>query len=139
MKSKRCGECGEFGMEYRDSTGPFPWRDFRRVVLKEPIQVLTCPKCANTGSLPGDAQKLDRAIEVTITFQSQQYIDQIIAREGIRQIDLAGILGVTPEHLSALKNGTRIPSYSTFNFLRTLAVNESAFRDAATIPRAASA
>jgi len=34
-----------------------------------------------------------------------------------------------------LKGGARIPSYSIFNFLRTLAVNPSAFQDAAN-PRA---
>ena len=45
-----------------------------------------------------------------------------------RQIDLAAILGITPEHLSAIKGGGRIPSFQTFNFLKTLALDESAYK-----------
>jgi transcriptional regulator with XRE-family HTH domain len=91
-------------------------------------------------SMPGDAEKLDRAIEETITFQSAKFIDQIITREHCRQMDLAAILGVTPEHLSAIKNGARIPSFQTFNFLKTLALDENAFRvaDPTNFPKVAS-
>lgn len=139
LKNKRCGECGSSEIRYQDSLGPFMWKDYRQVMLAKPIKELTCAKCGNTMSAPGDAQKLDKAIEEEITHRSQEFIEQIIAREECRQIDLAAVLGVTPEHLSAMKNGTRIPSYSIFNFLRTLAINESAFQDAANPPKAASA
>jgi transcriptional regulator with XRE-family HTH domain len=90
-------------------------------------------------SLPGDAQKFDQAIEETITLQSRRFIDQIIARENCRQIDLAAVLGVTPEHLSAIKRGSRIPSFQTFNFLKTLALDKNAFKiaDPANFPKAA--
>lgn len=127
-KNKRCGECGSLETGYKNSMGPFPWKDFRHVRLALPIQVLTCSKCGNEMSLPGDSKKLDRAIEEAITLQSQRFIEQIIAREHCRQIDLAAILGVTPEHLSAIKGGGRIPSFQTFNFLKTLALDEHAFK-----------
>ncbi|MBI3556684.1 MAG: hypothetical protein HY074_10510 [Deltaproteobacteria bacterium] len=138
-KNKRCGECGSYETGYRDSAGPFPWKDYRQVLLASPIRVLTCAKCGNEMSLPGDAKKLDQAIEETITLQSQRFIDQIIAREHCRQIDLAAILGVTPEHLSAIKGGARIPSFQTFNFLKTLALDANAFKvaDPANFPKAA--
>lgn len=138
-KSRRCGECGSCETGYRDSVGPFPWRDYRQVTLVRPARVWICGKCGNTMSMPGDAEKLDRAIEETITLQTAKLIDQIIAREDCRQMDLAATLGVTPEHLSAIKNGTRIPSFQTFNFLKTLALDEGAFRvaDPTNFPKAA--
>lgn len=127
-KNRRCGECGSTKTGYKKSKGPFAWKDFRHVELKRPIELLTCSECGNTMSLPGDAAKMDEAIAEAITEQSRIFIETVISRESCSQITLAEVLGITPEHLSSLKKGARIPSFQTFNFLKTLALDPPAFQ-----------
>ena len=135
-KNKRCGNCGSSETAPKPSRGPLPWKDYKGVLLEKPIVLLTCQKCGNHLLSGHDIEKLDAAIEESIRAQVAQYIEKILSREECRQIDLAAVLGVTPEHLSAIKNGSRIPSFQTFNFLKTLALNESAYQDAANFPKA---
>ena len=129
-KGKRCGECGSIETSPQDAYGPFPWRDYKKVLLARPVTLMTCLDCGNV-MLYGktkDAERLDQAIEESITIQVQQFIDQVLKREKCRQIDLAARLGITPEYVSAIKIGAKIPGFQTFNFLRILAQDENAFR-----------
>jgi hypothetical protein len=76
----------------------------------------------------GEGEKLDLAIEESIRTQVNLFINKVLEREHCKQVDLAERIGVTPEYLSALKSGSRIPAFQTFNFLKVLAVNEQAFK-----------
>lgn len=68
-----------------------------------------------------DSRKLDQAAEDSILDQVHIFIDRIIKRENCTQVELAQRLGVTSQYLSSIKNGTNIPGFQTFNFLKVLA------------------
>jgi hypothetical protein len=131
MKNKRCGNCGSFEITKNKINGPFRWKDYPMVYLASPIQLHQCNACGETMRLPGDSEKVDHAVEESLRGYRQFFISKILERENCKQIDLAARLGVSPEYLSSLKAGSKIPSFQTFNFLRTLAMNEGAFQVAA--------
>ena len=79
------------------------------------------------GSL-GEGALIDKAIEESVRTQVFKFIEIIIQREKCAQGDLAQRLGVTPQYLSAIKSGSKLPGYQTFNFLKILAANAQAFR-----------
>jgi len=131
MKNKRCGNCGSFEITKNKVEGPFRWKDYPLVYLTSPISLLQCNACGETMRLPGDSEKIDHAVEESLRHYTQFFIAKILERENCKQIELAARLGVSPEYLSSLKAGNRTPSFQTFNFLRTLAMNEGAFQVAA--------
>jgi hypothetical protein len=109
-------------------SGPFPWKDYPQVYLVKPFDTDQCQVCGETMGSAGEGEKIDRAIEESIRTQVRLFIDRIIEREHCKQVDLAERLGVTPEYLSSLKAGSKLPAFQTFNFLKVLAVNEQAFQ-----------
>lgn len=127
-KNRRCGECGSTNTGYKESKGPFRWKDFRYVELKQPIELLTCSACKKAMYLPSDPAKVDQAASQVIAEQSRIFIEAICERGSCSEIALSEVLGVTPEHLSAMKSGNRTPSFQTFNFLKTLALAPRAFQ-----------
>jgi len=128
MKNRRCGNCGSFKIKKVAYHGPFPWKDYPQIYLVRPFKMDQCQVCGETMGPVGEGEKIDRAIEESIRAQVRLFIDKITKREKCKQIDLAERLGVTPEYLSALKTGAKIPAFQTFNFLKVLAVNEQAFQ-----------
>jgi hypothetical protein len=43
------------------------------------------------------------------------------------QTTLSERLGVTPEYLSEIKSGRKLPSFQTYNFLKVLAMDKEAY------------
>jgi DNA-binding transcriptional regulator YiaG len=128
MKNKRCGNCGSFDVKKSAYFGPLPWKDYPQVYLVKPFETNQCQVCNETMGPAGEGEKMDQAIEDSIRTQVNLFITKILEREHCKQVDLAERIGVTPEYLSALKSGARIPAFQTFNFLKVLAVNEQAFK-----------
>jgi len=108
--------------------GPFWWKDFASVTLIEPLELLACSNCGEIGRQPGDAKIVDRATEATIRALTGMFIENIIAREKCSQLVLAKRVGITPEYLSGIKTGTRTPGFQTYNILKILSENASAFK-----------
>ena len=128
MKARQCGNCGNKTMELQSVKGPFPWKDFSAVSLLAPIELLKCSKCGELGYRPKDAETIDRAVEATIRALTGMFIESIISREKCSQLVLAERVGITPEYLSGIKTGTRTPGFQTFNILKILAEDPSAFQ-----------
>lgn len=128
MKIRRCGNCGSFDIKKMPTNGPFPWKDYPKVFLISPISLHQCQVCGEQMGPLGEGDKIDKAIEGTIKSLVRYYIESIMKREKCKQVDLAEHLGLTPEHLSALKRGVKIPCYHTFMILKTLTGSEQAFQ-----------
>ena len=127
MKPRQCGNCGKKTMRIQSVDGPFPWKDFSGVHLLEPIELLKCSHCGEIGYRPNDTGIIDRSVEATIRTIAGKFIETIISREECSQILLAARVGITPEYLSGIKTGTRTPGFQTFNILKILAENPTAF------------
>lgn len=127
MKNRRCGNCGLFEMKLTKTQGPFCWRDFPRVTLVQPIELLKCSQCGEHGLRAGDSKLLDKAVEASIRTYAKEWIEMVLTREECSQVELAGHVGITPEYLSWVKNGVRTPAFQTFNMLKTLASDPRAF------------
>ena len=128
MKARRCGNCGEIRLEIQSVNGPFPWKDFPCMFLLQPLDLLKCKNCDEIAYRPKDAEKIDRAIEATIRTLTGGFINAILEREKCSQIILSMHIGVTEAYLSFLKNGSRTPGFQTFNILKILAEDPSAFK-----------
>ena len=126
-KTNRCGNCGSLEITEQKTTGPFPWKDYPAAYLLKPISLLTCKKCGENILRHADVDRLDQAVEQSLAQVTQTLITAILQREGCTQEELASRLGVTPQHLSNLKGGAKIPGFQTFNFLKTFYLDKTAF------------
>ncbi len=126
--AKRCGNCGSYKLMETDTNGPFIWKDFPAVHIKKSVLVLKCGTCSETIISLAAGQKIDQFIEESICENVKKYIIKILEREETLQIELSSRLGVTPEYLSEIKSGRKIPSFQTYNFLKVLALNGKAYR-----------
>ena len=127
MNNKRCGNCGSTKINEVSIKGPFPWKDFPMVFLAQGIPMLKCSECGETMMPASLGVKLDEAITESISTQVREFISQIMQREKAMQTELSQRLGVTPEYLSEIKSGRKIPSFQTFNFLKVLAQDKKAY------------
>jgi hypothetical protein len=135
MRAKRCGACGSKDIkesQVKDRT--FPYRDYPSVLLTEPAQLLQCQNCGELILSVADIKKLDTLLETSIVNQINRFIETIVTRENCKQSDVAVHLGVSPEYLSEIKSGRKLPKFQTFNFLKTLAIEPGSF--AASDPKA---
>lgn len=126
-KTRRCGNCGSSEVMEQKTTGPFPWKDFPAAFLLEPLSLLTCDKCGEHLLRHSDTERLDKALEESIRTITRTLIHEILRREGCTQEELALRIGITPQHLSHLKSGTKTAGFQTFNFLKTIYLDEVAF------------
>jgi DNA-binding Xre family transcriptional regulator len=126
---KLCVECGKREMVYKNVKGStdFAYKDFPSVKLETDLELLVCDNCGNIGVMANETQKVDEALIFSIKKQSKHLIETILAKYGCEQKQLASHIGITPEHLSQIKNGKMVPSYQTFNFLKTIAMEKKAF------------
>jgi len=127
MSGKRCGNCGSTKFVEVENKGPFPWKDFPMVFLAHGIPMLKCTNCGEAMMPASLAPKIDAAISESISTQVKEFIGLIIEREKAMQTELSQRLGVTPEYLSEIKSGRKIPSFQTFNFLKVLAQDHEAY------------
>ena len=116
-------------MVYKNVKGStdFAYKDFPSVKLETDLELLVCDNCGNIGVMANETQKVDEALIFSIKKQSKHLIETILAKYGCEQKQLASHIGITPEHLSQIKNGKMVPSYQTFNFLKTIAMEKKAF------------
>lgn len=126
---KLCGECGKREMVLTNVNGrsDFNYKDYPSVKINTDLELLVCKNCGNVGLMSGDSKKLDEALVISIKQQSTYLIKKILENHNCEQQKLADHIGITPEHLSQIKNGKMIPSFQTFNFLKTIAFDKTAF------------
>ena len=126
---KRCGNCGSTELQIRPTLGPFPWKDYGKISLTSTIELPVCSNC-NEVLIPASATRMiDDAVRRTISKRVEQFISEILRREkSCNQTILANRMGKAPEYLSAIKSGAKVPSYSTYTFLRVLAKDPEAFK-----------
>jgi hypothetical protein len=142
MSLKRCGQCGSKEIKESDVKGKsFPFRDFPAALVVKSAKFLQCQKCGETILSVSDTKKMDSLLEESITLQINHFIDTVMTRENCKQSDVAAHIGVSPEYLSEIKSGRKIPKFQTFNFLKTLACEPSSFAvsDPAYVPKQESA
>ena len=128
MKSRQCGNCGKTAMKLEMVRGPFSWKDYSSITLIQPLELFQCSNCGELGYTAKDAEVIDRSIEASIRALAGMFIENIIEREKCSQLTLAARTGITPEYLSGIKTGTRTPGFQTFNILKILSEDSSAFR-----------
>jgi len=127
MKVKRCGNCGSAKIREVKNKGPFLWKDFPMIFLAEGIAMPKCSECGEAIMPASLAPKIDEAITGRISEQVKTFIAKILERERVMQTELSQRLGVTPEYLSEIKSGRKVPSFQTFNFLKVLAQDRKAY------------
>lgn len=128
MKTRRCGQCGSLELlKITQTNVMWPWRDYPMVPLVRPPDGLCCKKCGELIFSAAHMKALDALTEESITIHVNNFIGKILLRENCDQKSLASHLGVSPEYLSEIKSGRKIPKFQTFNFLKTLALDPRSF------------
>lgn len=123
MKPK-CGNCGSKKVESKDQYSKgFPFRDYPLVFLETNLKIKECLDCGELVISLKDSKNLNEAILNSINININKYIN-IFKERGIKQKELAKILGVSPEYLSEIKSGRKQPAFLLFNFLKTLAYSK---------------
>jgi DNA-binding transcriptional regulator YiaG len=127
---KRCGNCGskhlvELGAKDQLT---LPWRDYPSVVLTKSLEGFRCADCGEFILNTRQAKEMDTKVIDAIIEQVQTFIAAITQREGCEQKQIATHLGVSPEYLSEIKSGRKIPKFQTFNFLKTLALDANTYK-----------
>lgn len=126
-KPSRCGNCGSNDIKETRTEMSLPWKDYPSVRLSEPFEWLKCHDCGEIILNASQSHQLDVMIEKSITKYIRYFIQHTIEREKCEQKEIASHIGVSPEYLSEIKSGRKIPSFQTFNFLKILALNERSF------------
>ncbi len=120
-KSLRCGECGSKDTAYQNVKGKFfPFESFNKVKLSTDLDLCQCNKCGSTILAPGDAERLDLALELTIKNSVAEYIENIVKKTSWKQAEMADYIGFTPVYISELKKGRKVPEFKTFNYFKIL-------------------
>ena len=128
-KPKRCGNCGSTKLvSSKDANFSLPWKDYPSVLLTEPVDAWTCSECNELIFPASKAKTIDTAIKGSINSHINQFIKMITLRENCEQKEIAAHIGVSPEYLSEIKSGRKTPKFQTFNFLKTLAIDENSFK-----------
>ena len=119
---KRCGECGSTNIVLRSAKGKFfPYKDHRRVPLLYDYQTRTCSNCENIILSNKDIWEINELLAKSISVLAKNSIKDITYLNDVSQIDVAKMLGQTPEYISNLKSGNKVPSYSTLTLMRIYA------------------
>ena len=116
----RCGECGsEHIITESVKESLFDFKDFINVPLQFDYEVRTCQECRNQILSNVDINQLDKLIQKSIKILTKLYIEKAKSNELINsQLDLALLIGCTPQYITNLKNGKGFPSFSIFTLLR---------------------
>lgn len=127
---KLCGHCGseKFRKLKASDTLSLPWKDYPVVTLTTFPEGFKCSQCGELDLNAAQAGELDRHIMASIVGQVQSFIAFIMQREKCEQRQIAMHLGVSPEYLSEIKSGRKLPKFQTYNFLKTLAMDPESFK-----------
>lgn len=129
MSAKKiCTECGSEKVILIEQKGTaFPWKDYPGVVLKQSLKLRQCADCGDIITNLEESEQLEDYLIESINKQVALFIDAIIKREQVSQVELAQKMGVSPEYLTEVKKGRKQPSYQIFNLLKILAHNAKAY------------
>jgi len=127
-KPKICSACGSKSfVSGKNPPISLPWRDYPSVEVVNPLDLWVCGSCGELTFTASQAKKIDETIGASISLHVAKFIELIQEREGCGQREIASHLGVSPEYLSEIKSGRKIPKFQTFNFLKTLALGADSF------------
>jgi len=128
-KSRRCGNCGSTNLGSSQEGNLFlSWRDYPSVLITEENSLMVCKDCGEVIFTASQGKMIDDLIERSINSQINLFLKMIMGRERCEQKLIAEHLGVSPEYLSEIKSGRKTPKFQTFNFLKTLALDENSFK-----------
>lgn len=125
---RRCGDCGHVGFLKKDMAGilSVPHKEFPSVLITQSCLLWVCEKCNEVGLFSGDLKA--EVIEASIREQTAIFLSVALKKTNMKATKLATLLGVTPQYLSMLRNGTKTPGYSIWNTLRMIAEDPSAMK-----------
>jgi DNA-binding transcriptional regulator YiaG len=128
-KNRRCGNCGSTNLiSSKENTLSLPWKDYPSVLITEENSLMTCKDCNEIVFSASQGKMIDELVLKSINSQINLFIKMIIQREKCEQKEIAEHIGVSPEYLSEIKSGRKTPKFQTFNFLKTLALDENSFK-----------
>lgn len=128
-KPKRCGSCNSTNLTSSKKLTPsLPWKDYPLVFVSQAKNLIVCQKCHEPIFSASDGKMIDKLVTDSINSQIQFFIKTIVQREKCEQNRIAEHLGISSEHLSEIKSGSKIPKFQTFNFLKTLALDGNSFK-----------
>lgn len=91
--------------------------------LTKKLELWVCGSCQAEAILPGEAQKIDAAIEGSIRSQVAQFLQIIHAKSGLTYETMALRLGYSSAYISSLKNQNKTPSFKIWNQLKAIAIS----------------
>jgi hypothetical protein len=125
LSKKRCGECGQKAYVKQSIKGHWkkPWKDFPSVFLTKSLDVWVCSACAAYASVPGDAARIDDAVENSIRDQVSQFLNIIHSKSGFSFEVIAQRLGYSPSYVSTLRQKNATPAFKLWNQLKAVSIN----------------
>lgn len=125
LSKKRCGECGEKAYVIKTLVGPWQkqWKDYPFIFLLEDLELWVCGHCHSHAVTPGDAEKIDRAIENSVREQTSQYLKIIKAKTDLSFEQIAVRIGKSPAYVSSLLNKKKTPAFGLWNQLKSAAID----------------
>ena len=125
LSKKKCGECGTtdaYSLKNVKGHWKHPWKDFPGVFLMVDLNLWKCKACGASAVTPGDAARIDAAVEESIRAQASQFLDVIKSKSGLSFDEIGARLGTAPSYLSSLRTMKKTPSFHLWNVLKLLAI-----------------
>lgn len=116
---RRCGECGSSDISIKNIKGQhFLFKEYRKVPLLEDYSVRVCNNCGNSILSNKNIWELNELLEKSIRILVEKSIAEIVECNDLKQMDVAKMLGQTPQYISNMKSGTKLPSFATLSLLK---------------------
>jgi len=93
-----------------------------RVFLMVDLNLWKCKACGASAVTPGNAARIDAAVEESIRAQASQFLDVIKSKSGLSFDEIGARLGTAPSYLSSLRTMKKTPSFHLWNVLKLLAI-----------------
>lgn len=125
-----CGGCVEL-RSGQDRKYEFE-RGFPPMPIPADIKIPTCSDCEEMYVLPEQTPMLRAALKLEFTKWQSDHMAQLVAllvgTHGATKRQVAGVLGVTPSHLSHILAGTDLASVTLIRFTESLVHSGTEFR-----------
>lgn len=122
-KKKICFECENRSLVPTDQLGKsFKYKDFKMIPLQSSYELLQCECCGNRSISSLQNRELNELIIDSIKILTKEYLEKIVLKTGLTQKELSKELSISEQYLSYIKNGTKVVSAMTFNYLKLLAL-----------------
>ena len=103
--------------------GIYTISDSRILVVMIKNKNLRISNCNAHAVTPGDAEKIDRAIEGSIRDQTSQYLEIIKAKSGLTFEQIAIRVGKAPSYISSLYNQKKSPAFGLWKQSKSAAMD----------------